>query len=180
MNGYSSTSSFKRTLGSSKIPMIFAALFLSWGCDEETEEWECFSDEECTGETMCIGLECRDAFNRFYTIGSFSAEIVSSEQNWDISGGAPDPYVCVKVDGELLGCTVAKENTWRPSWSESWNFNPSPGSEIQFLVYDWDDVSSSELMINCGDEITIDLLRGNLTGCTTGLGDKLHFAVWLK
>lgn len=45
------------------------------------------------------------------------AERKADGSTWDAVGGAPDPFVCVRLGGELR-CTGPVQNTMRPVWNE--------------------------------------------------------------
>jgi hypothetical protein len=161
---------------------VLMAVGFAGGCEEDVntgDEYDCLAHWDCSGETLCLDRACVDAYDRYYIVDNFTANVVSTDAGWDALGGAPDLFVCVLLDGETLGCSATIDNRFTGSWSDAWQFVPMAGSELVVELFDYDDVSDSEPIIICRGEVTLDMLRsdGEPFACQSGLGDTVAFSV---
>ncbi len=67
-----------------------------------------------------------------------------SKSAWDSGGGAPDPKLCVGVDGKSLFCTKAAQDVFQATFSESFSVKLFQSSELDVWAYD-EDVFSDDL-----------------------------------
>lgn len=101
------------------------------------------------------------------------AEQGSDGSAWDTLGGAPDPFVCITVNGNRQ-CSRTISDTFSPSWNETL-FTSAGGGSLQggINVEYWDeDVSEHDSV--CSSTMTIPssaFAAGSVTmTCNNGLG----------
>ncbi len=79
-----------------------------------------------------------------YTLTVVDAEYYESKSNaavWDGGFGGfrrPDPYVIVQVDGERVGVTRTRQDTFYPEWNERFTVRLSSTSRLTFILMDDD------------------------------------------
>ena len=164
-------------------PFLLMVVFtagMTFGCDEESgPDYECLVHSDCSGETLCLDRFCEDAYDRFYILDNIVATVVSTDAGWDLLGGAPDLFVCAKVDNGTEKCTGVATDKFTFSFADSWQFEPVGGSTLHIALFDYDDVSDPEVIANCVAEITIEHLRSNgeALRCESQLGDYFTFSI---
>lgn len=85
-----------------------------------------------------------DRSGREYRLSELSAEFDATKSNgtdWDVGLGGyvrPDPYVIVEVDGERIGTTSTRQDTYYPEWSNSFTVTLSAASRLTFIFMDED------------------------------------------
>jgi len=125
----------------------------------------------CTGETVCIGTTCENAFGRFYKVKVISAVIPEKNASggaWDPFGGLPDPKVNVTVNGTTFSTPVIND-TLMPVW----NFLSDPvlipgGSDFKINVVD-SDLTGDDQILGCeNNPLGADLIRAGAVCSGTG------------
>ncbi len=79
----------------------------------------CTSSMTCASAEVCQNSNCTSASGLAYvfTINSITASTLDSTgSSWDVGGGAPDPYVVVKVDGVAKCTTTVKQDVFSGFW----------------------------------------------------------------
>jgi hypothetical protein len=130
----------------------------------------------CAGWEKCVANVC--TFNPasqwdLIAQSGLVAERNSAGETWDALGGAPDPYVCVTLNGATK-CTTAAQDTFSPAWYEKLVSKGGGGSlmgGIAIGFYD-DDVSNPDTI--CSGNVTVSeesFALGSFTkNCAQSLG----------
>lgn len=116
------------------------------GSGNTSDSGGCFTSTECGTGEICLDGECREMWDRSYSITVVSATAAEGDPNgeyWDAFGGAPDLYVSVRIDGDSIGVTSTKQDTYSPDWYESFNVRLYRTTDLVFRVID-EDVSASD------------------------------------
>jgi hypothetical protein len=112
----------------------------------------------CDGWEKCQVSACVfDPASQWY-LAAVSGHV--SEQNslgdaWDALGGAPDPYVCVTVNGKR-NCTSTAQDSFSPQWNEHVAENVGGGALMGGIYVEFmdEDISSNDFI--CTGNITVD------------------------
>jgi hypothetical protein len=122
----------------------------------------------CAGETICIGTMCEPAFNRIYTFSGISVTVATQNPGgsaWDPLGGAPDPFVVVKLNGTSILTTANVSDVFAASYTETTDQQIVAGSTLQMTMSDAD-VGGDDLILDCTiDPLTADELRHAVVEC---------------
>ena len=136
----------------------------------------------CSGETICIASHCEAAYGRIYKFGDISATIAAQNTGgsaWDAFGGAPDPKVTVKLQGQTILTTSVKSDTFTAQFTESTERELIAGQKLEVSLVDAD-VNSDDGVLNCvADPLEAAFLRaGGImcagTGTSTGSSVTVH------
>lgn len=106
----------------------------------------CFSSAQCGASSICVDGTCREMWDRSYTLTVVSATAGEGDPNgeyWDGFGGAPDLYVSVRIDGDSIGVTSTKQDTYSPEWYKSFNVRFYRTTSLVLRVYD-EDLSAND------------------------------------
>jgi hypothetical protein len=131
----------------------------------------------CTGETVCIGTTCENAFGRFYKIKVISAvftETNASGGTWDPLGGLPDPKVNLDINGTTFSSPVISDTL-----SPVWNYlSPAVlipgGSDFKINVVD-SDIAGDDAAWGCeNNPLGADLIRAGAVCGGTGALSAAH------
>jgi len=130
---------------------------------ENEEEEGCDSSLDCDDDLFCYreGLvsECEEIFDRQWEIIIVSGT-ADTEYNWDLAGGAPDPYVFVRL-GDDACMTSTESDSFFPAWNESCEMVVPSGGTLEVEMYD-DDVDQSDTMLTfsaSGNDELADIVR---------------------
>jgi hypothetical protein len=118
----------------------------------------CFASSECGAGEICLDDECREMWDRSYSITVVSATAAEDDPNgesWDGFRGAPDLYVSVRIDGESIGTTGTKQDTYSPDWYDSFNVRLFRTTKLVFRVIDEDATAG-------GADVALDLSVSDL------------------
>jgi len=97
-----------------------------------------------------------------------------SNEAWDASGGLPDPFVALELDGFAFYKTSTKQDTLMPVWNEQMMSVIAPASTITVSVMDAD-LGDDDLMFSCEDRaMTAASLRDGMTCFGTGALAAAH------
>lgn len=123
----------------------------------------------CTGDTICIDELCQPAFGRSYVFTVVSAtlpQVDDTGASWDESGGLPDVFVEVTIDG-----AVHKSPTVADSVMPAWNFaTPAVAitatSMTQIAVYDDDEPTDDGAWSCTANPLDAQYLRAGGLNCS--------------
>jgi hypothetical protein len=122
----------------------------------------------CSGETICIGTTCEDAFNRIYSFSTVTVKVASLNQGgsaWDVLGGAPDPQVVVKLNDATILTTAVKSDVFSASFTESVDQQIVAGSKLELTSQD-SDVGAADKILDCvANPLSAELLRAHAIQC---------------
>lgn len=125
-------------------------------------------NDNCEGESICIGDQCEAAFNRFYVFFGFDLEVGEFNQqggSWDSNGNPPDPKVELHLNGEKILETPNQSNTFSATYDETVTALILAGSILEARVLDVDG-NADDLILSCfADPLSPDLLRGRAVLC---------------
>lgn len=117
---------------------------------------------DCSGETICINESCEPAFGRTYRVAVYQLQLSDQTPDgeaWDAGGGAPDAFVNVHLNGELILATSAVQDTFTPEFAEFVDVVIPAGARLEFHAWD-EDISEHDWLIGCiVDPLTADTLR---------------------
>ena len=126
-------------------------------------------NDSCTGENVCIGDSCVSAFGRNYRIVIYDGMMTATDElgeTWDATGGLPDPYVVIALNGTPLGMSAAVQDTLTPLWNQFVNIVIPAGSTFSIDVYD-EDIAADDFMFGCDNfPLTADYLRAGGVQCS--------------
>lgn len=108
----------------------------------------CQTHTDCTTATdVCINNQCVSGLGRMYTIRAVSAVFPTMNPNttpastWDLGGGAPDPFVCLYLDGATMpvGCSgpPGVSDTFSATWN--WSRDITVNSTTLVGITAWDE-----------------------------------------
>lgn len=154
------------------------------GCRVEFSGPEFAAIDTCTGNDICIcpgsdscpsgGGTCEPAFGRRYEVVVSAADYPERKSNgdcWDIGCGAPDPFVNVWVDGDFVGGTPVRQDTFHPTWDPDGSGELGRATILAGSVFDLEasdaDVSFDDGGIACHQEFDAEMLRGRNIVCRT-------------
>ncbi|MDQ3368296.1 MAG: hypothetical protein M3680_22960 [Myxococcota bacterium] len=119
----------------------------------------------CSGETVCIGTTCQNAFGRNYRIKVGSAVFTEKKADgsaWDVGGGLPDGMVTLTVNGATRSTPVI-DNTLTPTWNYVTPPTLIPGGTVLKIEVLDADVASNDLAWTCTrNPLTAAQLRAGL------------------
>lgn len=73
----------------------------------------CSAGYECTASGVC---DLNPSAQWIITVTNGSMETTGADGDWDFGGGAPDPFVCLTLNGSRR-CTAAPADTFNPTWN---------------------------------------------------------------
>lgn len=125
---------------------------------------KCTASQDCPEQSVCGAGACKNYSGVKYRFTISAAKVPEKDlsgASWDALGGLPDPFVCLYVGGEQIGCTTAKDDTTSASWTSA-KFEASvyEGDTLGFEVLD-EDASANDLMGGGGwpADVVPDVLR---------------------
>jgi len=122
----------------------------------------------CAGETICIGTTCEPAFDRIYRFSSIAITAAAKNPGgsaWDPFGGAPDPFVEVKLNATSILVTANHSDVFAATYTESVEQQIVAGSALEMTMSDAD-IGGNDLMLDCTiDPLTADALRHGVVEC---------------
>lgn len=128
----------------------------------------CASGFACQG-TTCV-LDPTGQWVITVTRGQV-AERTPNGSTWDTLGGAPDPFVCLTINGSRR-CTSVQKDTLTPVWSESFPAATATALQSGVLVEMLDeDVAANDSICGAGTvAVTAESFRSGAWGaqCPTG------------
>lgn len=138
---------------------------------------------DCAGETICVGDMCEAAFDRIYDFSSISVVVAAQNRGgsaWDPLGGAPDPVVEVKLNGEAVITTGSVSDVFSASYTESTSETILAGSTLELHVFDADVGGDDDIMTCSFDPLTAaDLREAVLTCDGTGTEAGSSVTLWV-
>ncbi len=146
---------------------------------------ECDQHDDCDDDQICDDGTCADAFGRAYEFtvvsGVLPVDDPANASPWDPIG-LPDPLVeiCTAIACPA-GTTTTRDETYTPSWNESFTQTLDEDSEVYFVMWE-EDVSADDfaLQTSLGSaEEWIDIVRnegGTYTYATNGLSLTIEVA----
>jgi hypothetical protein len=135
--------------------------------------------DDCSGETICIGGSCEDAFGRVYEVRSVEIMVPTTDlqgEDWDLGGGAADLLLEVMVNGTVVASAPAVQDSFSATFAGPYNVQPVAGGDLAIVVYD-EDISANDLAFGCeASPLTAEHLRGRALACMSG-GTTLTFEI---
>ena len=129
----------------------------------------------CSGENICVGTTCENAFNRIYHFSNIAVVVASQNPGgsaWDPLGGAPDPWVRVSLNGTQFLATSVVSDVFAATYTENADTEIIGGSMLELNVSDSDAVGGDDLILDCTfDPLGADLLRQHIVRCDGTGGD---------
>jgi hypothetical protein len=128
----------------------------------------------CSAETICIAQKCEPAFGRIYQF--HDAVVTVAEHNmgggtWDIAGGAPDPFLVIKLNDVEILHTASKGDTFSATFTNKVDHEIIAGSKLDLTIYD-DDFDGPDTILHCViDPLSAELLREGGVSCA-GVGNQ--------
>src|SRR5512138_2072130 len=127
--------------------------------------------DTCAGDTICVGTACVPAFPRVYTLTDMNVQLPTKDPNggdWDLGGGAPDPYIKVTVDAKDITQTAFVSDVFTATFAGPIDVQLIAGGRLTLTVFD-DDVGTDTLAFTCdANPITSALLRSRTLQCVNG------------
>ena len=126
---------------------------------ENEEEEGCDSSFDCDDDLFCHRSECEEIFDRLWEVNIVSGT-ADTNRDWDVSGGAPDPYVIIRLGDDSCG-TSTENDTFFPAWNERCEMVVPSGGTLEVEMYD-DDVSNPDTMLTfsaSGNDELADIVR---------------------
>lgn len=108
---------------------------------------QCLENDECEANQVCAAGACKNYSGLKYTFTISSLKIPINDDTgtkWD-PAGLPDPFVCLTVNDEKIGCTTSKQDTLDPYWGSQISTTLYSTDEVGFAVYD-EDLTSDDFM----------------------------------
>jgi hypothetical protein len=103
---------------------------------------KCSASLDCPDQNVCGAGACKNYSGVKYRFTISAAKVPEKDlagDSWDAFGGLPDPFVCLNVGGEQIGCTSAKDDTTSASWtSAKFEATVYEGDNLAFEVFDED------------------------------------------
>jgi hypothetical protein len=128
----------------------------------------------CAGGMTCNGGTCAVDPGSFWVLTVTNGTVTERNpggSSWDAVGGAPDPMVCLTINGERR-CTQARADTFSPSWNAAFPATTAGMLQAGFTAeYLDEDVTTNDVI--CGRGI-IPLRPGDFSsrsgnfGCDSG------------
>ncbi|HUQ06972.1 MAG TPA: hypothetical protein VM261_30985 [Kofleriaceae bacterium] len=124
---------------------------------------------DCTGDTICLDDVCQPAFGRSYVFTVTTGTLPSVDDmgaSWDESGGLPDPFVELTIDG-----TTYRAPTITDSTAPAWNYDTpavtvAAGTSMRIRVYEDDEPTDAGAWVCVSDPIAVEYLRSGGFGCS--------------
>ena len=148
---------------------------------EDTMERRCSAGDVngCSGEQVCVGGSCEDAFPRWYNITLRSALVPSDNRGmgWDVLGGLPDPMAFLIQNGEVVGSTPTASDTVTPFWNEDFIIEMNAFDQLEVVVVDVD-VAVDDDITSCdyGVLSAAQIRGGDLSCYGTGIELRVFIA----
>lgn len=102
----------------------------------------CQRHYDCSKVDVCLTGRCEAASGREYQFKILNAKIPERRPDgttWDPLGGAPDPWVKLVIDGNTVGSTKTRSDTFSPVWNESLPWaRVYENSRVELFLYDED------------------------------------------
>ncbi len=122
----------------------------------------------CGAGYRCVGTTCEVDPGAYWVITATSGT-VSTAFSWDAGGGAPDPFVCITLNGART-CTPAANDSFFPTWNHPFPAAPAGMLMSGIFVEYWDEDLTTNDAICLGSTIRIDAARfasgGGTVTCT--------------
>lgn len=117
------------------------------GSDPDTaaDESGCFTADDCASLQFCHVGRCEDVLGRKFSV-VISEASASTSANWDVGGGAPDPFVVVSSTGARDCVTSTKNDDFSPAWVEHCEFVLGVGGDLTIAMFD-EDLSANDIML---------------------------------
>lgn len=118
--------------------LLPACIIVSSGSGEGSA---CSSSSECDASSVCVAGTCVLGAGRQYAITVNWVAVPSVDAKgaaWDPFGGAPDPFVNVYVDGQILGKTRYTTDSFSGTFGESFTSILQADSVLAFEIKDDD------------------------------------------
>lgn len=154
-------------------------------CTVEFTEGDLQVEDSCTGDEICSRPDngtCASAFNRRYLLFAASANVSDRKPDggcWDAACGAPDPFINVYVNDELVGGAPTQSDNFSPSWDmELGEATIVRGSRITIQMFD-EDLSENDIILNCETVLSADLLRGRILACVAQASEDTYMVLGL-
>lgn len=125
----------------------------------------------CSDDSICVNDACESAFGRTYEFQVLLTMLETTDPNgdpWDINGGAPDPYVIVKINGTQVLRTDTLDNTFAGEFPNTSLEVIPAGASIQAIIYDADLDSDDEVYVCEANPVTAQQLRDGAIICAAG------------
>jgi hypothetical protein len=109
----------------------------------------CTTHAQCATTTdVCVGGACATGIGKTYKITIQTVTVPSTDpqgEAWDAFGGAPDPYVCMYLDGvnEAVACSATVDDVFTATVNHTFEFDLHETTKVRFLIWD-EDVSDSD------------------------------------
>ncbi len=115
-------------------------------CEAGQCKASCQRHSDCATPTdVCIGSRCVAGQGRTYTVTAVSATVPSTDSTgaaWDAFGGAPDPFVCLYLDGSATAVSCSgppgAADTFTPAWNKNWDVTVSAATKVGITAWDED------------------------------------------
>lgn len=120
----------------------------------------CSSHRECGDLEFCNDGSCDEVAGRKFFVSADAGTAVT-DGDWDVGGGAPDPYVSIFMDGDLECYTSTDDDTFAPRWGEGCAVVFEAGGELELDMYD-EDTTSNDIMLTfvaSGTDELVSLVR---------------------
>ncbi|MBL8918999.1 MAG: hypothetical protein JNJ54_09090 [Myxococcaceae bacterium] len=107
---------------------------------------------------------------------------------WDLGGGAPDPYVCLYLDGNMspLACNgpPGVQDTFTANWNWSRNITVNSATSVSFTAWD-EDTATHDYMggfqYSTGSSFIASARRGGFMGpAYTGDPIRWNFTITVR
>lgn len=126
-----------------------------------------------------------------YTVRAVSGAFPTLNPNtnpasdWDFGGGAPDPFVCLYLDGSTtpVSCSgpPGLPNTFNATWNRSWDVTVNATTKVSVTAWDEDTTTHDRMggfEWSTGAGFISDARRGGFTGAAF-TGDPVNWNIVL-
>lgn len=148
-------------------------------------------EDACAGDQICIldhefgqPGHCEGAYGRVYTVAVGYTRVPerdSAGECWDVGCGAPDLFVRISLDGQVVVETTPAQDVFEvDSFSERGSAIISANSQLEVALYD-EDLSSDDLITSCElNPIAANYLRSRVLSCGQSGGPQFFFFLILQ